>query len=155
MNLSDKNGEVSSKSHRCHHFPVSVLLKKKKNMFRLPVVEDHLWMRTANERRRYDVTSSPIGWAHTQHDPWCVLIHNIAHNDVLFIAFCVVYFYACSLSWWLFCLFGFLMFPLSPKLRWVIMFGNSLTFLPLASLGLWVLSLPASVCPSIRLCVNH
>ena len=27
-------------------------------------------MRTANERRRYSVTSSPIGWAHAQNDPW-------------------------------------------------------------------------------------
>ena len=29
-----------------------------------------LWMRTANERRRYSVTSSLIGWAHSQNDPW-------------------------------------------------------------------------------------
>ena len=28
-----------------------------------------LWMRPANERRRYIVTSSLIGWAHTQNDP--------------------------------------------------------------------------------------
>ena len=27
-----------------------------------------LWMRPANERRRYNVTSSLIGWAHTQND---------------------------------------------------------------------------------------
>ena len=27
-------------------------------------------MRPANERRRYDVTSSLNGWAHTQNDPW-------------------------------------------------------------------------------------
>ena len=37
-----------------------------------------LWMRPANGRRRYIVTSSLIGWAHTQNDPWgsrllCVL----------------------------------------------------------------------------------
>ena len=31
---------------------------------------DHLCMRSANERRRYSVTSSLIGWAHTQNDPW-------------------------------------------------------------------------------------
>ena len=31
-----------------------------------------LWMRPANERWGYIVTSSLIGWAHTQHDP-----HNI------------------------------------------------------------------------------
>ena len=29
-----------------------------------------LCMRPANERRRYDVTSSFIGWAHSQNDPW-------------------------------------------------------------------------------------
>ena len=30
----------------------------------------NLWMRPANERRRYIVTSSLIGWAHTRNDPW-------------------------------------------------------------------------------------
>ena len=29
-----------------------------------------LCMRPANEKRRYSVTSSLIGWAHTQTDPW-------------------------------------------------------------------------------------
>ena len=29
-------------------------------------------MRPANERQHYNVTSSLIGWAHTQNDPWCV-----------------------------------------------------------------------------------
>ena len=29
-----------------------------------------MYMHTANERRRYIVTSSPIGWVHTQNDPW-------------------------------------------------------------------------------------
>ena len=29
-----------------------------------------LWMRPTNERRRYSVTPSLIGWAHTQNDPW-------------------------------------------------------------------------------------
>ena len=29
-----------------------------------------LCMRPSNERRRYNVTSSLIGWAHTQNDPW-------------------------------------------------------------------------------------
>ena len=29
-----------------------------------------LYMRRANERRRYIVTSSLIGWAHLQNDPW-------------------------------------------------------------------------------------
>ena len=30
-----------------------------------------LCMGSANERRRYNVTSSLIGWAQTQIDPWC------------------------------------------------------------------------------------
>ena len=29
-----------------------------------------LWMRPANERRRYIVTSPLIGWAHSQNNPW-------------------------------------------------------------------------------------
>ena len=29
-----------------------------------------LCMRPANERWSYNVTSSPIGWAHIQNDPW-------------------------------------------------------------------------------------
>ena len=29
-----------------------------------------LYMRPANERRRYIVTASLIGWVHTQNDPW-------------------------------------------------------------------------------------
>ena len=29
-----------------------------------------LYIRPANERRRYIVTPSPFGWAHTQNDPW-------------------------------------------------------------------------------------
>ena len=34
-------------------------------------------MRPANERRRYNVTSSLIGWAHTQNDPWCVPTNTV------------------------------------------------------------------------------
>ena len=33
-------------------------------------IRDLLWMRQANERRRYNVTSSLIGWAHSQNEPW-------------------------------------------------------------------------------------
>ena len=33
-----------------------------------------LCMCPANERRRYIVTSSPIGWAHTQNDPWIFIL---------------------------------------------------------------------------------
>ena len=29
-----------------------------------------LYIRPANERRRNDVTSSLIGWAYLQNDPW-------------------------------------------------------------------------------------
>ena len=37
-----------------------------------------LYMLPANERRRYIVTSSVIGWAHTQNDPWtCSIICQI------------------------------------------------------------------------------
>ena len=35
-----------------------------------------LWMRPANERRCYIITSSPIGWEHTQNDPCCVIISH-------------------------------------------------------------------------------
>ena len=31
-----------------------------------------LWMRPANERRRYNVMLSLISWAHAQNDPWFV-----------------------------------------------------------------------------------
>ena len=35
------------------------------------IPRDHfLCMRPTNERRRYNVTSSLIGWAHSQNDPW-------------------------------------------------------------------------------------
>ena len=30
-------------------------------------------MRPADERRRYNVTSSLIGWAHAQIDPWSII----------------------------------------------------------------------------------
>ena len=31
-------------------------------------------MRPANERRRYDVTSALIGWAHSQNDASCCVL---------------------------------------------------------------------------------
>ena len=34
---------------------------------------------TANERRRYNVMSSPIGWVHTQNDPWILV--SISSED--------------------------------------------------------------------------
>ena len=36
-----------------------------------------LCMCLANERWRYNVTSSLIGWAHTQKDPWCVVVKDL------------------------------------------------------------------------------
>ena len=36
-----------------------------------------MWMRPANERRRYIVTSSPIGLAHIQSDPWQIIWTHI------------------------------------------------------------------------------
>ena len=42
---------------------------------------DNSWIilctRPANKRRRYIVTSSFIGWAHTQNDPWLYFSRNI------------------------------------------------------------------------------
>ena len=34
----------------------------------------------ANGRRRYNVTSSPIGWAHTQNDPWRLFTMPVNHE---------------------------------------------------------------------------
>ena len=33
-----------------------------------------LWMHPASERRRYIVTSSLIGWVHTQNNPWYLMV---------------------------------------------------------------------------------
>ena len=33
-------------------------------------------MRPANERRRYNVTSSLIGWMHSENDPLCMCPQN-------------------------------------------------------------------------------
>ena len=38
-----------------------------------------LCMHSANERRRYIVTSPLIGWVHTQKDPW------VLHKDIYFL----------------------------------------------------------------------
>ena len=39
-----------------------------------------LYMRPANERRRYILTSSLIGWAHTQNDP-CLIRYPTMWNS--------------------------------------------------------------------------
>ena len=36
------------------------------------IAEIILWMHPANERQGYNVTSSLIGWAHSQNDPYIV-----------------------------------------------------------------------------------
>ena len=38
-----------------------------------------LGMGSANERRHYSVTSSLVGWDHTQHDPWWQILHTQGH----------------------------------------------------------------------------
>ena len=50
---------VSSKSNLCSVWVIARII---------------LCMRPANERRRYNVTSSLIGWAHAQNDPCCCVI---------------------------------------------------------------------------------
>ena len=45
-----------------------------------------LSMRPANEKRRYDATSSLIGWVHMQNDPCTYyngIIHAIMDDNVL------------------------------------------------------------------------
>ena len=44
---------------------------------RLAFAEIILWMRPANKRRGYFVTSSLIGWAHSQNDPCIWGVHNV------------------------------------------------------------------------------
>ena len=42
-----------------------------------------LCMRPANERRRYNVTSSLIGWAHPQNDPWSMAEYKTGNSSAL------------------------------------------------------------------------
>ena len=42
-----------------------------------------LCIRQANERRRYNVTSSLICWAHTQNVPWWVVLSSVITNNSL------------------------------------------------------------------------
>ena len=46
---------------------------------------DHLWMRPANEIRRYNVTSSLIGWAHPQKDPCPTVLLLFRNTSVCWI----------------------------------------------------------------------
>ena len=41
-----------------------------------------LCMRLANERRRYNVASSPIGWPHTQNDPGIMHILHVKCGEI-------------------------------------------------------------------------
>ena len=44
------------------------------------IYRDHVRMGLANERQRYNVTSSPIGWAHTQYYPWFMYVNQCNAN---------------------------------------------------------------------------
>ena len=46
-----------------------------------PLSEIILCLRPANERRRYNVTSPLIGWAHTQNDPCIILTSDGVATD--------------------------------------------------------------------------
>ena len=41
-----------------------------------------LCMRSANERWRYIVTSSLIGWAHAQNDPWLLIMMPLPSTNL-------------------------------------------------------------------------
>ena len=45
-------------------------------------------MGSANKRRRYNVTSSLIGWAHTQNDPWNYIYEDHCLVYALWYHFC-------------------------------------------------------------------
>ena len=58
-----------------------------------------LWMRPANERRRYIVTLSLIGWAHSQNDPWLsscwvtadhLLCVTYQYFEIIYLPVCVI-----------------------------------------------------------------
>ena len=55
-----------------------------------------LCMRPANERRRYIVTSSLIGWVHTQNDPCTQIINAIWSAQIFLGRFCTLPWYC----WW-------------------------------------------------------
>ena len=50
-----------------------------------------LYMHSANERRRYIVTSSLIGWAHTQNDPCSMWEISSSLNYIISIKFAPLY----------------------------------------------------------------
>ena len=59
-------------------------LKRIRSLF-LQITGTNLGMRPANEIRRYTVIPSPIGWAHTQNDPWIIVENHRLTNACLFL----------------------------------------------------------------------
>ena len=83
-------------SYRCPPVPYSVwvtrhqqqhwLMCRKCSIYRQYLPGIILCMRLANERRRYNVTSSLIGWAHPQKDPWytpCCINPSDAATEII------------------------------------------------------------------------
>ena len=66
-----------------------------------------LCMRSANERRRYNVTSPLIGWAHTQNDPWKSIDHTTYRRVC-----CGWKFGRFGIRWQTFCCINFILFAL-------------------------------------------
>ena len=61
------------------------------------VLRDHLCTRPANGRQRYNVILSPIGWAHTQNDPWGLLrFQNPVFASLLPLLHCITYAVSCN-----------------------------------------------------------
>ena len=64
----DKFGQIVEIILRSLSLPIPAWYKSTQNKSRM-MTRIVLGMGLANERRRYNVTSSHIGWAHTQNDP--------------------------------------------------------------------------------------
>ena len=68
------SGSTTKSWQRAHYVNIVKAKYGSSVLYSAPLPEIILWMRPANERRRYTVTSSLIGWAHSQNDLW-------AHED--------------------------------------------------------------------------
>ena len=56
-------------THPCRFATLLLKLCRQKTMDVAGII---FWMHPTNERRHYIVTWSPVGWVHTQNDPWCI-----------------------------------------------------------------------------------
>ena len=63
------------------------------------MLRDHFCMRPANERRRYNVTSSRIGWAHTQNDP-CIIHFHITGTYTCICLICAMHIWYLTTQVW-------------------------------------------------------